>query len=429
MKIVRNFIIYFLGSALLKGSSLIILPFLLARLSPAELGLLSLVNSFIAITSVLIACGLRQALWLEYYHCNHEQRKKMINDICVLYCLFAVPMLICMAALCSWLNTFIFSNQASLLIIMIALVQCGITFFSELLIQILTYQQKASTVTLLQCSAATIGIIGSCSAVFWWDCGVLGIVMANCCAQIYLALWGFYWYIQKKMHQSLVINIHLELINFYLSLGLPSLPSVLSGWLLASSNRWMLAHYCSLHDVGIYALADMAGSLFQLLILVPLSGSYLPYLFEQFATQSQQLIDVDAWNKKIMIYCMTSVAITASVGYVIFAPIARWLLPLHYHAALPYALMIVIGNIFLMGTYFASAFLQFLKCRWFLSGALSTAAILQIAINLILMPRHAIGGGTIALVTSYIFYFVITLCYNEYIQKNKIFAIQKRNPS
>ena len=42
-----------------------------------------------------------------------------------------------------------------------------------------------------------------------------------------------------------------------------------------------------MHEVGIYAIADIAGALFRLLILQSWSGSYLPYILHPISAQQR----------------------------------------------------------------------------------------------------------------------------------------------
>jgi O-antigen/teichoic acid export membrane protein len=200
----------------------------------------------------------------------------------------------------------------------------------------------------------------------------------------------------------------------------------LSGWILASSNRWMLAHYTSLADVGVYSLTEMLTSIFQVCILYPISGAYLPALMQAFAQYSNNIRNIDVYNKKIMATSMLCLSICACLGFVVGKSLLYHFLPKAYYRAIPYLLITALGNIFLMGTYFSSCSIQFYKRTTFLAGSLTCSALLTLTLSALLIPRYGLGGSVISLTSSYAGYFFMTLAYNQWLHlENKNYYIKK----
>lgn len=416
--IIKNIGIYMLGSVLMKGSSCMVMPFCLHYLSPAQLGLFSLSTSFIAIVSVLIGCGLRQALWLEYFHQTTDQRKIIINDIIVLYTVLAVPLCFLLYLLSNSINFYIFNAQAASIMMPLLLFYCFVTFFSELLIQVCTYRQEALKVNMLQCSAAFVTLSGYGIVILYFP-SVVGLITAGLTAQVYLCCWGIYWYLKKKLYTTMKIRRIPMIARSYLVLGMPFIPSVLSGWLLASSNRWLLACYCSLEQVGMYSLLDMFNSLFQLFVLTPLAGAYLPHIFEQYVHDKERLLEIDIKNKKLMWYGMASIFSVGIVGFFCLKPLVCKIIPLQYYQVINYAPLLLAGNIFLMGTYFTNCLPQFFKKNWFLSGSLMITALINCISSMFLIRHYHLAGGVYALLIAYASYFILCYWYNNFLHKNK----------
>ena len=74
------------------------------------------------------------------------------------------------------------------------------------------------------------------------------------------------------MHKDMLITPLRQKINadyscipmrIYVAQSLPFVPSMLCGALLASGDRWALAHLSSLHNVGIYSLANTLAQIYQ----------------------------------------------------------------------------------------------------------------------------------------------------------------------
>ena len=71
------------------------------------------------------------------------------------------------------------------------------------------------------------------------------------------------------------------------------------------------------------------------------------------------------------------------------------------------------GQVFLLGSYFASAIIQFRKQTAFLAVALLIPACLNIALNYLLIAPFGILGCSLATMLSYLAYFQITLWHSS----------------
>ena len=88
-------------------------------------------------------------------------------------------------------------------------------------------------------------------------------------------------------------------------------------------------------------------------------------------------------------------------------------MPPTYYAAIPYILVLLLGQIFLLGSYFAATLIQFHKKSYFLAFALALPAIINLLLNLLLTPYFGIYGCTAATLISYFIYFMIMYLYNK----------------
>ena len=187
--------------------------------------------------------------------------------------------------------------------------------------------------------------------------------------------------------------------------------------MLSSADRWVLAQYSSMHDVGIYSIAAVFGQLFQLGVLMPMQRAYMPIMLEKFAKNKNNLKKVEQWNKKNMILAMIGLAGIISVGYIICRPILYILLPTAYHPAIGYIWLILMGQIFLLGEHFLSLLITFHKKAYFQAVSLFIPSLLNVGLNLLLIPHFKITGCILATLAAYIIYFLTKLIYNLYLQK------------
>jgi O-antigen/teichoic acid export membrane protein len=81
---------------------------------------------------------------------------------------------------------------------------------------------------------------------------------------------------------SISLRIERSEVKKLLRFGVPLIPANLAGWLLAVSGRYFLAHFATMSDVGIYALADRFASVLSVLLVQPLFLLWLPVMLSVY---------------------------------------------------------------------------------------------------------------------------------------------------
>jgi O-antigen/teichoic acid export membrane protein len=422
---IKNFGIYLSCSLVFRSVALLITPLMLHRLSPSQIGLLSLANSFITIFSVVLGGGLRQVLWLDFFHGTAQEQQNQIHTIISIYLLYAVP--ITLGSIFLWCGggyRIISGESVDLVDVLVAGVEIFLVsfllFFSDLITQITTYQQNTNHFILLQ--LANIGGIsaGAIVTLMWVPTvsSALSGQLLGCCCMIGL---GYCYWNQDHYQENFKIP-SLPIIKSFFRRSIFFVPCVVSGWVLASSNRWLLARYVSVEEVAVYSIVELSSTLFYACILQPLSNAYLPLLLQQFSRQTSDIIQLDKNNLQSMTWAMSALSIAGVIAYFVCKPIAYYVLPHYYHRAIPYTLLALAGNIALLGTYFTTALPQFYKKTRFIVGSLAATAILATVSSFLLIPRQGLAGATLSLALAYIFYYCITLWYNQNLHKGVIIS-------
>jgi len=415
--VIKNFFIYSFGSVFQKGISIFIAPIVMRLLTPADYGLLSLATSFISILATVAGLGMRQLLSIEYFHCDVDGRQKIVNDIISVYSFLMIPFFILLFFCMPLINKYFFVGQAFNFLIFIVLLVSFLHFFIDLFYQILQYQGKSIRLTVIQTVSAILLFSLNLLFLYCFGWGVSGVFVSRFVSMWFVLLFGIYFYVSQLYHVNLKFTSSIQKGFWYVKKGLPFVPRVLFGWILAVGDRWILAKYSTMQNVGIYSVADLFGQVFHLVIIIPISYAYLPYLLEKFAANKKNLLSIEFWNQRNMICVMVFMFLFVTVGYIVCKPLAFWIIPSKYHSAIGYVWLLLIGYVFLLGSYFASAFLHFQKRVWFLLLSLFLSAMLNIVLNILLIGYLQILGCVVATLVSYLFYFGITVVYNVYRRK------------
>lgn len=416
--VLKDFFTYSFGALCLRGFTVLMAPITMRLLSPSDYGALALVNSFISIAVAFFGLGLRQVLFIEYFHKNETEQKQMIGEICFIYVLITIPLLLCLFLFRRLLIHYIFLDTISPFLLGISLFIIFVYFFVELFYQILQYKRKALLLTVIQVCIASLSAFFTIFFVWYIHTGFAGMLWAQSIGMICASSIGLYTFNKQKFFEYIQIKNTIQKISSYLTYGIPFIPGMIFGWLLASGDRWVLAHYSTMHNVGIYSIADTFGQLFQLLVLTPWTGSYFPYILNQYKNNKAHILFVEKKNQRTMIITLVGLATLITLGLFIVQPLLKHVLPPNYHEAIHYIWLILMGYVFLLGSYFSSSFIQYHKKTYFLALSLCLPALLNILFNILLVPQFGILGCTFATLVSYALYFALSLGYNFYLQRS-----------
>lgn len=404
---IKNFLTYSLSAILLRSLTAVTSLLALRIIEPAHIGVLALINTFVAIAPLAFNLGLRQAFWLEYFHKTSIQRKILFNHAVAAYLCIAIPLLTLGIFNAPLINHYLFFGQANNWLIIIALVYCFVQFFSELFLQILRNQMRALLLACIQLGAATITMLTFIYLVFYANWGIVGILFANTLGITCIAIIGFWLYLHNHIYVHVTRANFVANTTYLLRLGFPFIPSMVLIWLLTASNRWILAYMGTLQQLGIYAVADVAGQAFNLCILTPLNAAYIPYMLQQYTSHPTDILALEKKNIRTMQWAMIGASALITVGTAIAFMVAPYVLPALYQQAVRYVWFIGMANVLLMGTCFSSCIIFLHKKTWWLLAMNGITAAANICFNFLLIPYLGIYGCVIASIFAYALFFYL----------------------
>lgn len=423
--VLTDFFTYMIGSIGLRALVVVISPFILTKISPAEYGIISLVTSSIGIITPVLGLGLRQVVSLEYFHLQGNQKKELLNDILILYT--ALALCICTIVYTTqpyWLATTAIDPLQASVLIALGLCIAFTHFFIELLYQILRYEQLSLYLTYLQLCIASIGTSTTLLLLYVYTMGMHSMLYGQLASTTVGCCIGIYVYADKQMHSFIDMRRVVKKSFHYIKYGLPFIPNSLCSWIVASADRWFLAQQSSLTAVGLYTVADTFGQLFQLLVLNSWAGAYLPYILKQYAQNPETVAAIERTNRRVMWSTLIGLSCAILITMYCARPLLLFLLPSSYHEVLIYVPTLLLGHVFLLGSFFATALIQFYKKKVFLACNLFIPAVINCLLNFILIPHFGLHGCTYATLCAYATHFAITLAYNHIIQKNSALQTQ-----
>ena len=199
-------------------------------------------------------------------------------------------------------------------------------------------------------------------------------------------------------------------IREYLSLGLPTVPSSLSYWIVESSDRYIIGIFLSTTFVGYYSPGYALGNLI-LMLMYPFSTLLLPLLSKHY---DENNMDEVRLYMKYSLKFFIGLAVPAAVGLSLLSKLIIGLLSTPEIAVNGYFITpFVTVSAILFGIYNIIINIILLKKKTKIVGFIWIfAAILNIILNLVMIPVFGIIGAAIATLSAYTLAFVVTLFYS-----------------
>ena len=276
----RNFLTYSIGALFLKGVSFFLLPLYTRVLTPAEYGSLDLLSSFSGILDIVLSLGLAQVMFVEFYHKDAEERRRLLNQLLSVYLTISTVLYLTVFVVMCFCGQYLFP-EIKLLLVGIVMLTTYLTFFQTLLVLILKLSTQAIHVTVIQVAFGVLAVVLNVVFVYNLRTGISGIIWAGFIAMLLSTFYGFFLF--KQRVKNFIFSFNKKSFVEFLRLGLPFIPNALALWMMNSANRWILLNYTQLEQVGFYSVAFKFSSLFDPLLIQPFLSSYAPKMLRQFS--------------------------------------------------------------------------------------------------------------------------------------------------
>lgn len=220
----------------------------------------------------------------------------------------------------------------------------------------------------------------------------IGIILAEFAASIVLFYWFFTNY--KITFGKASQNLTVTLIKF----GIPLLFSELFFLLLSYSDRYMIVFYHGEATLGLYSVGYNLAMYIANIIMFALSYTIVPIYVEIYGKEGRK--KTEEFLQRCMYYLLIAV-IPICFGYLaVSKDLFITLASEKYAAAATFSPLILIGSLLLgLNTVF-NAGLYLKKKSMTMLTIMLLAVILNITMNLILLPKYGVMGAAVsALVT------------------------------
>lgn len=385
-------IIYAIGQILAKAISFILLPIYIKQLGIIGFGQLALVDGVFDFIASFTIIGVYSGYIRFYREYNQVQQVSLKNTALSFALIMSLINITLALILGKFVSSFVFDFPNSYYILILVV---GRSIISQLVILLmcdygLNYKAKISVG--LNLANLLLNLFLTLFLVIFIKRGIIGIyegyVLSNLIMLIYLV---FVNHLEYKFEMD--IKMLKNMIKF--SAGL--IPSSIASTVLTLSDRYFLKSYRNLTETGIYSLGYKFGMLIEPIFISPFMQIFTTYKFSIWKDDDAKEKFNNMFLKYHLIGCFIMLGICIYSKSMIF--LFSGSESLDAYKVVP----LIVISYFLYGT---SAFycLGFqLKNKTYFNGlVMLPAGIINLILNVILIPKFGMYGAALATAISYI---------------------------
>jgi O-antigen/teichoic acid export membrane protein len=405
-KIVRNTSVYGIGLLLTRAIGLFLLPIYTRLLTPADYGILELLDLMTFVLGLVIMSGLQGAV-LKYYYAETDpkERREYISTAFEYVSLTGLFVLGIVFLAARPIGALLFHQPGfeNFVRITAGTLFCSLIF--ELALIYTRTKQDAVTATRWTVIKLLISVTFGIILIVGFRYGVWGLLWANLIATGVFAAYAGY-----RVIAEVGTRFSFTKLKLLLAFGAPIIFNSASLFVLNFSDRFFLQRYDNLAEVGVYGLAYKIGMLVSTFLNVAFGMSWQPHAFEMSGKEGAK----QSYARTASLYALAACSFTL-VLVIGAEPAVKVMTPPQYWGAVVLVPIIAIAYVVDgLKTIFNTGIL--IANRPGLVGTLGVVtAVVNVTLNMTLIPRYGARGAAAATFFSFLTLSVLAFVLSQFV--------------
>lgn len=396
-KFASNSVIYLIAMLLNRGISFVLLPVYTQHLTPADYGVLAICTTTSTLLASVLSLSLEGSAILYYFKLDKVEFRRLLQTVWLWMLVVPLVAVGLLEIFGPRLSAYLLPELSWQPYLRMTVWIAYLSIAPLLPLALLRSEQRAVGYGVLSVVSFLLTTLLLIYFVAVKKEGVLGSLRAQILAGGIVALASHVLVLVRyRLSNWRLRDLSWKYLLAALTLCVPYLPHVFAMWALNLSDRWILAHFVPLSDLGIYNLAYTLGMLV-LVVGMALLTAYDP-MYYQRATEEEFRMHLP---KLLGGYFLMTTLIMLLTS--LFAPeVLRLMTRPAYYGAARLAPWIAMGYWFYVGIYGLSmTVLTFHKKTGWTIVLTGPPALLNIALNWILIPRYGIVAAAVNTVVAF----------------------------
>lgn len=404
-KLVKSSGIYALSSVAPSLVTLGLAPFLTRHLPQSDYGAFTLLNNFISLTAGITQLGLGSAFFRAYSYDYplDKDRRDVLATVTSLLLLASFITLVGAVIFAPFLAGILLGKSSYSNLIIIA---AGIVCAQNLSVPIFSWLRAGNRpffYSLLAISNILVALISSLLLVGRFSLGITGALIASGSGYVCVAICALLFILQ---HAGL--KIRFDIARNVLAFGVPLVLSVISYWALQVLDRYLLSLFSSLVQTAEYAVAYSLGSALSIVVIAPFGLAWPSVMFSIAKRKDAALVFRQTFRLFSMFLLFAAYALSLAAKSLL-----DLLFPSSYQTAAS-IIPIIAASLVFFGLYnIFTIGINIRRKTWLIGCYSAIAAVINLALNLVLIPRYQAMGAATATLLAYIVFATVAYVVNQ----------------
>jgi O-antigen/teichoic acid export membrane protein len=396
-RLARQSLVYGVGGIISRFVAIFLIPVYTSFLAPGSYGVVALLLATEAVMAILLRAGIQNAFFRFYYLTSDPIERRTVVRTAFWFTMASATLGLVLGLVFAPEIATAFGLKAG----QINLVRATAVFlWADMNYQqqtsLFRVEQRAVSYAIASVTNVAITICATLLLVVAFHQGPLGLIVGNFTGTlcVYTALLVY-------RIRLLGFEFDRRLYRAMEHFGLPLLPAALALWATKFSDRFFVSHYLGLHTVGVYSFGvQIASALVLAITAFQLAWPAFAYSIED----DEEARRTYAYVLTYFLFFMTWAAVALSL----FAPFLAHLLAGNrsYYPGARFVPVLAFGSVIFAG--YSVVVISIGRTRktggnWIITGV---GALVDVALNLLLIPRVGAIGAAFALLGAYAVMFV-----------------------
>src|SRR6266849_3157974 len=397
--------LYAISSVTLPLISLVLAPFLTHALSPTDYGILTILNTLISLSAGITQLGLSSAFFRAYGYdyTSSADRRYVLGTVLILLCRVSLPTVIAAAITAPFLAHLLFGQPSLGGFVVLA---TGVVLLQNLSVPGLAWlraESRALSYSLLSIGNLLITLIANILLVGVLHLGLAGSLLATGCGYASVIICTL-----PIILLHAVLRMRADIVRNLLAFGIPIIFNFISYWELQLADRYLLSIFSSLAETARYGVAYTLGSAISIVVLGPFTLAWPAALFSiakrEDAAQIYKL--VFRWFSLFLLFTAFGLSLAGTI-------LLHWLFPVSYHSGADIIPVVAVSLAFFGLYYVFGVGISITRKTWSTAILLAVAALVNVALNLVLIPHYGAMGAAASTLIAYVVLVAINYIVNQ----------------
>ncbi|MDO4988750.1 MAG: oligosaccharide flippase family protein [Synergistes sp.] len=390
---VENFLVYGFGGIISHVIPLLMLP-IVTRLMPntSYYGINDLTGTIVSIATYISIMGMYDAMYRMYFEKSDEAYKKTVCSTTFIFTLGVSAFVSALLVLFRDRIAEMFYTDHTLAYLLFFAASATLVGATNSIISAPTRMQNRRRVFLITNTIGPILAYSVCIPLLLKGYYMTALPTASLVSSAILEI--VFWKLNREWFSLKLFDK--KMLRQLLTIAIPLIPNFLIYWIFNSSDKIMITNIIGTEQTGIYSVGAKLGHASQLIYMAFAGG----WQFFAFSTmkEEQQVRNNSLIFEYLGVISFAASAFICAISYTFYAVV----FPKAYLPGFIIAPYLFLAPLLLM--LFQVIVNQFLvvKKTWPTMFILLTGALLNVGLNLLLIPKFGIEGAAVATLAGYI---------------------------